>query len=495
VNPSSHSADPGPTPKDHSPARQEIRGIPAFSAENGIRYSGGLSFRVGRADETARTGGVSHLVEHLALFGLGPHQRYSYNGSVSQLFTSFVATGTPDEVGSFLTELGRSLRELPMQRLQDEARVPRTEAARKSSHPVQQMLWRRFGAGGHGLALLPEYGLANPDPKAVSAWAEGRFTADNAALWFTGPPPPGLELDLSPGKRIETPAAVPLADLKLPAWTHWQQNLVAISFVVPRGAMLNLLLSLAARRITTKLRYEKGISYEIGIGYEPITRDEAHGTLWASCLPEHARTVRDGIVQVFDDLAANGATADELKDTKEASLRSWNDPESIPQEVYRFALDHLLGFESSSVAEIADEFGHIDGPESARRIASAQATSILFLPSTCPPSDGRFKLPDGSASAVTGTTFRHVTARYPWSKGERLVVGKEGVSIVTVEGRPYTILFASCVVAVDHKSGKLELFADRGTWLVIDPIKWRRGKDAVDMLRRALPRDLLVRVL
>src|SRR6185436_9659869 len=116
--------------------------------------------------------------------------------------------------------VAKALSSLPLERLRDEARVLRTEAAGRSAGVGGELLWFRYGASGHGKVTLPEFELADPSPDAVREWARTRFTAGNAALWFSGPPPANLALGLPAGTRIAPPALVPVPDVVYPAWTH-----------------------------------------------------------------------------------------------------------------------------------------------------------------------------------------------------------------------------------------------------------------------------------
>ena len=59
--------------------RTTVDGVPVFSAPDPARLAGALMFRVGRADEPLARGGLTHMVEHLALYGLGGKQAYGYN--------------------------------------------------------------------------------------------------------------------------------------------------------------------------------------------------------------------------------------------------------------------------------------------------------------------------------------------------------------------------------------------------------------------------------
>jgi zinc protease len=83
------------------PQRWNLGGVPVFQAEVPGRVRALLMFRVGMVDEPLHMAGVTHLIEHLALSGLG-EQPYEYNGSVDQTHTTFVVSGTADQVVDFL---------------------------------------------------------------------------------------------------------------------------------------------------------------------------------------------------------------------------------------------------------------------------------------------------------------------------------------------------------------------------------------------------------
>jgi hypothetical protein len=52
------------------PHRMDVDGVPVFWAEGTPQLGASLSFRVGTADEEFTHTGITHLVEHLALYRL-----------------------------------------------------------------------------------------------------------------------------------------------------------------------------------------------------------------------------------------------------------------------------------------------------------------------------------------------------------------------------------------------------------------------------------------
>src|SRR5581483_10436757 len=94
----------------------EIDGVPTLIAPTSGPMTAGLTFRVGRSDETLATSGITHLVEHLALHRHGLAE-YHYNGASSSTYTTFQAQGSEADIVSYLTGVCESLADMPMHRL------------------------------------------------------------------------------------------------------------------------------------------------------------------------------------------------------------------------------------------------------------------------------------------------------------------------------------------------------------------------------------------
>jgi len=83
--------------------------VPVLWADAPDPFVGALMFRVGRVDETLRNGGLTHLVEHLALSAIERGQ-FQFNGHVEPAVTVFYASGTRDEVLQYLSGISTALR-------------------------------------------------------------------------------------------------------------------------------------------------------------------------------------------------------------------------------------------------------------------------------------------------------------------------------------------------------------------------------------------------
>src|SRR5260370_26886421 len=107
-----------------------------------------LIFRVGVIDETLPTRGITHLVEHLALFV--PMQDSAMatrmNARVELHRTRFMAGGSADEIATFLRDVTSRLAAPPVDPLEDEKRNLRPPAGTKSHRSPQSTLSIRVRA-------------------------------------------------------------------------------------------------------------------------------------------------------------------------------------------------------------------------------------------------------------------------------------------------------------------------------------------------------------
>lgn len=159
-----------------------------------------LTFAVGARDETLPTVGVAHALEHLVMSTVR-RLPIQIDATVSTTVTSFVASGTPERVGEFLTGVCAALSAPPVERLEVEAGVLAAEDG-WVTHPMAALLYYvRYGARGAGLDWLDGPGPDGITAEQVNAFAQKWFTADNAVLQVTGPVPADLKLPLPTGTR------------------------------------------------------------------------------------------------------------------------------------------------------------------------------------------------------------------------------------------------------------------------------------------------------
>jgi zinc protease len=169
---------------------RELDGLPLIIAPDDGPAEVGLLVRVGWADEPLSRAGLSHLVEHLALSGID-RPEHPWNGAVDATHTLFHAEGTPEQCAGFLQEVAAGLSALPLDRLEVEGRVLRSEAAHHRRSSVSgRLLELRCGPAGYGACEQEQFGLRALDAEEMLHWAAHRFTRRSAVVFWTGPPPP-----------------------------------------------------------------------------------------------------------------------------------------------------------------------------------------------------------------------------------------------------------------------------------------------------------------
>lgn len=80
---------------------REIDGVRALWADLPVDPTMTLWFGVGHKDMSARTAGITHLVEHLVMRRLG-HVAVPHNAESGMVTTQFYATGTPSRLVDFI---------------------------------------------------------------------------------------------------------------------------------------------------------------------------------------------------------------------------------------------------------------------------------------------------------------------------------------------------------------------------------------------------------
>jgi hypothetical protein len=331
--------------------RTEIDGVPVFHLPEARRSTVALQFRVGRSDEPFPRMGVTHVVEHLAMFRLRPHP-YRANAFVDNIRTVFHADGTPEELRAFVQGIVGALGDLPLDRLADETRILRTEAMQRTSSIWDLLAWYRYGSVGPGALALAEYGLNGLPADTVVGWARDWFTRGNAALWIAGPMPADLRIPLPDGPRRSIPPATPIPGLPLPAWTPGNVPGIALGLHTPRTFEATVGLRILTKRLETHLRYDLGRSYEVSLAYQSLDAEEALSSLFASCLEADAAKVSAAFLATVEAFAASGPTDDELAEDRAAFERAFSDPDEGYGELDRAVSCELTGKPFDSVADM-----------------------------------------------------------------------------------------------------------------------------------------------
>jgi predicted Zn-dependent peptidase len=477
-----------PAPVDtRTPAIQRtvVDGVPVFWAEAPAPFTAALVFRVGRADETLGTSGVTHLVEHLALFPIG-RTRFESNGFVDDTHTTFYASGAVDEVVGFIHAVTRTLAGLPLHRLELEKRVLMTESANAGGSGYARLLALRFGAQSFGLAQFDELGLQRLSAEEVAAWAAERFVAGNAALWLTGPPPDSLRLELPSGRRHAPPRAEPLPHVRLPAHLAEGSGSVGISALGERSIALTIALSIATERAHDRLRLAGGLSYSISANYVPLNAERAHVVVGADCLPEHAQPVLDGMLDVLAELANAGPTQEELDDLR--ARRRTDDESEVRGRLDYAAREELLGGTAVSREELDAELDALTPEDVRDAVAATLGNLIVLAPERTQPRRGFAAWGSWPAESVDGSRYRPRVLG-----GASLYLADEGISLAgRDEYDTVTIRFDDCAALLRWTAGRVTLIGKDGSWIEIKPQTFRKGDELVAAVTQRVADDVVI---
>jgi hypothetical protein len=442
----------------------EVDGIPTLFAYATGPMRAGLVFRVGVADETLARTGVTHLVEHLALHRQGLAD-YHFNGATKAAFTHFHVEGTEQEIVAYLNGVCASLTDLPMERLETEKEILRTEESRRDNPRLP--LWR-YGAQGRGLVSYPEWGVRNLRPEDVRLWAGTWFTRDNAVLWLAGEGlPAGLALRLPHGRRHPLPAltsALPVT----PAYFSEGKGGVLLDAVVTDTAAARLYSGVLERGLSRALRHEDGTSYTTATGYNPRQDGFAVVTAFADALPAKQDAVVGGFLDVLAGLQAGRIAPQDIEAVRNRADGELTAPDAAVRRLPTAAEDLLAGMPPPSLDELRSELWAVTAGHLHAVALEAAGSALLQVPAGHGAEWAGFTpAPTTSSYTVTGRRFASVRR-----DGTAVVVGQEGVSI-TAEGpegeMAATVPYRACAAMISWADGGRRLIGTDGVSIELEP--------------------------
>ncbi|OQR60257.1 peptidase M16 [Streptomyces maremycinicus] len=437
-----------------------------YAPASGNEITAGLFFRVGRADETLATAGLTHLVEHLALHRLGLSDLH-YNGATANAYTLFHVTGSEEEVVRYLNSVCAGLRDLPMERLETEKEILRTEAAGRGGGPQQQMPLWRYGAQGYGLSSYNELGTRSLTPDQVRRWAETRFTRDNAVLWITGEQvPDGLDLTLPQGTRFPAPAATSALPTT-PAYISGEDGHVVLTSVLRRSTAASVFADVLGRALFQDLRQEGGYSYSAEADYTPRDAEFATLTAYADALPQKQDAVVGGFVDTFARLRAGRIEQSELDSVRAKLLKMYDTPDLAAAALPSYALSLLLGHRILTPEQHRAELNAVTTQDLREVAREAWGDALLQVPGRGVDWAGLTLAPQHSQAAVTGTRHRSLE-----DDEVTLVIGAEGVSLLTPRG-PVTVRYDACAAMTTRPDGARVLTGHDGFSVTVEPTLYR----------------------
>lgn len=460
--------------------RKEIGGIPVLWTEAPPPYVATLQFRIGWADETLPRRGITHLVEHLAIFAAGI-VRHDHNGWVGYTDTGIWGGGTEEQAIDFVTTCARALRDLPFDRLDSERRVLRTEA---STGGVDGRLFEyRFGAAGLGLLNFDELGLRWLQPEHIAAWSERAFTAGNAVLSLSGPPPDTLDLGLPAGERIPDPelrSVVPA----FPVHVADGHGGVALAMLAERSTALNASTAILSERLRERLRHEAALAYAPYGSYGRVTLGHAHVIIGSDCEDHHAQSVQDMLWRTVADFAEHGATEEELTLHRERITDAMAADAHFPRvELSAAAEAELRGQPWSLTSQWLPELEALDAGTTARVVQDALDSAILLASDGVkPPAEGFGPLREEVAPITDGRQFRRTGLRIG-NRKETVQLSEAGVTWTRPDGSHLSLRADELVCGVWFPDDSISLLERGGASVHIYRTGWKDGEELVKGLR------------
>ncbi|MCX5410679.1 pitrilysin family protein [Streptomyces sp. NBC_00059] len=480
----------GPGPLTAPVLRTEVDGIRTVLAASSGQVTGGLFFRVGVADETLATTGITHLVEHLALHRHGLSDLH-FNGATTATYTLFHATGTAEEVVTYLNGVCAALRDLPLERLETEREILRTEAASRGRGPGHQLPLWRYGAQGYGLSSYSEHGTWHLTADDVRDWARTRFTRDNAVLWITSAAvPEGLDLTLPAGTPHPLPApssALPVT----PAYIAGGSGGVVMDGIVRRSTAASVLTEVLGRALFTDLRQKGGYSYATDAHYSPRDNDFATVTAFADALPQKQDAVAGGFVDVLARLRAGSIEQAELDSARAKILKQYDIPDVAAAQLPSYALDLLTGHRHITDDEHRAELAAVTVDDLAEAARELHSTALLQVPGGSAEWAGFTAAPQWSygTSPVPGSRHRSLE-----DDSVLLTVGPDAVSLTTPVGR-VVVRYADCAALLVHPDGGRHLTGLDGFQIRVEPtLHAGLTPDRTAVIDAAVPPSAVVRM-
>lgn len=438
--------------------RTEVDGVPTLlTPSTDGHFLAGLSFRVGHADETLPTAGITHLIEHLALHPVVPHEQS--NGMTSYCWTHFVVAGDEAEVATRLSAAAAALTRLPLHRLEHEKRVLLTEGASRPGDPLSIY---RYGAAGFGLVAYPELGLHRVTADEVADWARTNFTRQNAILWVAGDRiPTGLRLDLPDGRPRPFPRAVSLLP-RTPAWIPGRGP-IRLHAVVPRATEANLFSQVLGSTLFAELRERSGLSYHAGAEYVPRDADHALIVAHADYLPERQEAAVGAFIDALAALEWGNAGELRLEDHRRMMRRGLEIPDLTARRLPQLAADILTGRPVDSTEELQSQLDAVT-PDTLRQIAASVRASALVQSPLDLDWAGLEQAPEWAPTPITG--WRHAALD---DSGLAIVRTPHAVALEWPQGRQAVVRFDAASAVKSYPDGALGVIGLDGTQVPLEP--------------------------
>ncbi|MFF7454440.1 insulinase family protein [Kitasatospora sp. NPDC008115] len=476
-----------------------IDGVPVIWTETPGPLEATLMFGCGLQDETFRTLGVTHMVEHLAMSTL-PRLHFEHNASVSLTLTDFTCTGRPEQVVDFLARVCAALTDLPLGRIEQEAGVLAAEGSGTADPVTAELLSIRYGTQGLGLASFNGPGADRIPLDAVRETVARHFHAGNAVLALTGPPPEDLRLPLPPGPST-TRAPHPAPRTTRSSWHRADVPGpgLLLSCDLNDQAML-LAAHVLSQRLTDTVRHQHGLSYDVGGTAVYVGPGRGERSIQLDVREGQEKRVAELLWQEAVRLATEEPTEAELAEEREGAREFLTDPRTADLEVVERAADLLLGETHLDAQTRLALQAEVTPAQVREAFATAMESALLLVP--CGVEVLVLGRPDGSGLPAGGCSERTelpagpqyrppllTRARFGAARKVRLVVNADGAWWQDEEGVIHGFPYSE-VVGVEVHEGALVLQGRGNCFVPVVPDLFSGLGPAIATVEAAVPEAL-----
>ncbi|MFE2722582.1 insulinase family protein [Kitasatospora sp. NPDC059327] len=479
--------------------RELIDGVPVLWVETPGPLEATLVFGCGVRDETFRTLGVTHLIEHLAMSTL-PRLHFDHNASVDLALTQFTCTGRPEQVTDFLERVCRALTVLPLERIEKEAGVLEAEGSGVADPTTAELLSIRYGTEGVGLASFGGPGPDRIPVEAVQDTVARYFHAQNAALVLTGPPPAGLRLPLPSGER---PARATEQTVRQtgPSWQQAQVPGPGLSLSCDlNDQAVFVAVQLLRQRLTETVRHREGLTYDVGGDAVFVAPGRGERTICMEAREGQEQRVCELLWQEALRLATEEVPQAELAEEVEASREVLLDPRAVEYELVEAAAEHLLADAPMGNRARLDVIEELTPARVREAFATALGSALLVVPCEVEVrahwADGtelrQYSCGEGGELPSKGQEFRPpLTARlrYSGARKVRLMVTGDGLWMRQPDGSVHAIAFTD-VVGVEMQGPGRVVYGTGNCFLPVLPDLFAGIGPAVAAIDAAVPAEL-----
>jgi hypothetical protein len=386
--------------------------------------------------------------------------------------------------------------------------LAREKAVHHAEHPSGYegpgagLLTYRFGIGGLGNANANDATISSITAAELGDWSQSWLTAENAALSFTGPPPPGLDVSLLSGSV--PPHAVPAQVAQTPSLVESTKEGVALSLLVPFEAA-HLLSDALAFELQHRLRHELGLIYSIDTFDTRVDERLAQLDIVLDPLPDQIVATLEAAIALVRRVSTDGFTHHAIDHARSDIVTSlaWTNF-TVANYVDALAAGHVTGRMPPTPEALLGSAQQLERDALARMVSEALPSLIVAFDDDAELDENWLEsagLPvdDFDAWLTDSTEPRHRWARKGsvWRArrrgdmpGQWAILTEDSLK-TQAKGATGSIRFDDLAVLGRRECGCLDLVDSRGRSATVDPTDWVRGKDLLDRIVARVPAEIV----